>query len=185
MRGYTPDEIKAVPVDQALTPEAASELIDLIHRRVKAFQTGKTPSDKFYTDEVEQPCKDGSTVWTEVITNYYINPENNKVEIRGVTRDITDRKQAENETKRLQAQLLQSHKMESIGTLAGGIAVDCRVLIPKKYHDIVAVFDDLEPGSKNHRVPCRQQSTALSYPLASESPLACLRFTQISLSDRN
>ena len=68
---------------------------------------------------------------------------------------------------------------------AAPYAVDCRVLIPKKYHDIVAVFDDLEPGSKNHRVPCRQQSTALSYPLASESPLACLRFTQISLSDRN
>ncbi len=38
--------------------------------------------------------------------------------------DITDRKRAEEERASLQAQLLQSQKMESLGTLAGGIAHD-------------------------------------------------------------
>ena len=48
--------------------------------------------DKFYTSEVEQPCKDGSTVWTEVITRYVLNEKTGAIDIHGVTRDISDRR---------------------------------------------------------------------------------------------
>ena len=39
-----------------------------------------------------------------------------------IIHDITDRIRAENEKKRLESQLRRAHKMEAIGTLAGGIA---------------------------------------------------------------
>ena len=44
--------------------------------------------------------------------------------ILGVAHDITDRKRAEEEKEKLQAQLLQVQKMESVGRLAGGVAHD-------------------------------------------------------------
>jgi PAS domain S-box-containing protein len=41
-----------------------------------------------------------------------------------VIRDLTERKQAETEKEKMQQQLLQSQKLEAIGTLAGGVAHD-------------------------------------------------------------
>lgn len=92
LRGYSADEVLAHPVDHALTERAAAGLKALIQERAKAFLSGEAASDHFYTNEVEQPCRDDSTVWTEVVTRYYRNPETGQVEASGVTRDITARR---------------------------------------------------------------------------------------------
>jgi PAS domain S-box-containing protein len=95
LRGYSPEEIIAEPMDAALTPLAAAYVRGVILNDLREFQTGKFNSERFKVDEVEQPCKDGSIIWTEVITCYIHNEKTGKDEILGVTRDITGRRQME------------------------------------------------------------------------------------------
>ena len=96
LRGYTPEEIMAEPLDAALTPESAALVRRLIDEGMKKFTKNETlPNSVFHTEEVEQPRKDGSTVWTEVVTGYWRNPRNGRIEIHGVTRDISERKEVE------------------------------------------------------------------------------------------
>jgi PAS domain S-box-containing protein len=96
LRGYTPEEILAEPMDAALSPQGAVFVRGLMQRDVADFLAGKISPDHFFVNEVDQPCKDGSTVWTEVITSYYKNERNGRVEVLGVTRDITERRRVEN-----------------------------------------------------------------------------------------
>lgn len=57
------------------------------------------------------------------ITGRFFGREGRPVHIAAI-RDITDRKRAEDEREKLQNQLIQSQKMESVGRLAGGVAHD-------------------------------------------------------------
>jgi PAS domain S-box-containing protein len=95
LRGYSPEEIMAEHFKCAFTEDAAEKFVNLTRSRAKAVLSDNDNPGIYFTDEVEQPCKDGSTVWTEVIASYYLNPENGKVEVRGVSRDISDRKRTE------------------------------------------------------------------------------------------
>lgn len=95
LRGYTVEEVMAEPMDAALVPETARFVRESIHDIVRKLHTGEASFDQHYINEVPQPCKDGSIVWTEVITTYFANPETGTIEIRGVTRDITERKKNE------------------------------------------------------------------------------------------
>ncbi len=95
LRGYTAEEMTGQPVDEAIKPEEHSELRQLIQARAKAFADGSVPPDMVYVNEVEQPCKDGSIVKTEVTSSFQLNPLTGHVETLGVTRNITDRKRIE------------------------------------------------------------------------------------------
>ena len=73
-------------------------------------------------------CRDGSEVSVEIQSSLiYRNGE--PVAIQAIGRDITGRKRAEEEKTKLEAQLHEAQKMESIGRLAGGIAHDFNNLL--------------------------------------------------------
>jgi two-component system, cell cycle sensor histidine kinase and response regulator CckA len=126
LRGFTPEEVMAQPLDAALPPDAVAAIRALLHDRLVCYKAGERVDGQrqFFTEELPQPRKDGSLVWTEVVTTFCPNPKTGRLEVHGVSRDITARRAAEEEKRNLQEQLAQAHKLESIGRLAGGIAHD-------------------------------------------------------------
>lgn len=61
-------------------------------------------------------------------------------------RDITERKRAEEEQERLRAQLMQAHKMESIGRLAGGVAHDFNNMLQSILGYTEMALEKVAPG---------------------------------------
>ncbi len=89
LRGFTVEEVMGQTMKEALTPESL--------RQVRpAFESFLTTGRKLQNQwELDQPRKDGSIVHTEVNTVVLRDEEGKPVGILGVSRDITERKHAE------------------------------------------------------------------------------------------
>lgn len=113
--GYSYDEVAKLNVFDLVAKEYHEEVKKKIREKLEGASSTKY--------ELEIVAKDGHHIHIEVSTR--IIYENGKpVGIQGIARDITDRKKAEEERKKLELQLLHAQKLESLGILAGGIAHD-------------------------------------------------------------
>jgi len=92
LRGYTVAEVLGSPIESAVKPGERNTLRSLVRQRSRTFRADPDAPPRFYTEVFEQPCKDGSSVWTEVVTTYGLHPRSGTLEVHGVTRDITERR---------------------------------------------------------------------------------------------
>ncbi len=111
--GYAREELIGQPVsliEPAIPPGATAD---------RARQLREQGWANF---EVRHQSKDGATFDAEVrVTELTMHGKRLAISME---RDITDRKRAESERARLEGELLQAQKMESVGRLAGGVAHD-------------------------------------------------------------
>ncbi|WP_319588964.1 PAS domain S-box protein [uncultured Desulfobulbus sp.] len=118
MLGYTPEEFVGKSWFDILDREDESTE-SVAH--FQAILTNRQPYSQLCRTFVK---KDGGEVVLESSATPIFDPQGTFLGYRGVSRDITERKRAEDEQKKLEAQLLQSQKMEVVGRLAGGVAHD-------------------------------------------------------------
>jgi PAS domain S-box-containing protein len=110
MVGYSLAELLNMTVDDlAVSEDRASPAA-----RARLWAEGGTV-------EVALRGKEGQTIPVELVISP-IEGKGTRKRILGIARDITERKQAEEATLNMEAHLRQSQKLESIGTLASGVA---------------------------------------------------------------
>lgn len=94
VRGYPVEEaMKQTPAD-VLTEESMKTATAMFMEELELEQAGGGDPGRTRTLELEERCKDGSTIWTETTFSFLRDAGGAAFGIIGVTRDISGRKQA-------------------------------------------------------------------------------------------
>jgi two-component system, cell cycle sensor histidine kinase and response regulator CckA len=96
--------------------------------------------------ETELFRKDGSRIWISMNMRAVHDAGGNLVCYEGINQDVTARKQADEDRLRIEAQLLQSQKLETIGRLAAGMAHDFNNLIAPIRGFAEIMMEECTPG---------------------------------------
>ncbi len=117
MLGYHPEEIIGQFWDVFLSPYESDFPKDIF----KQSLVNQKPYNQHCQTLIR---KDGSKVIFESSATPVFDKQGRFRGYRGISRDITERRLAEEEHEKLQNQLLQAQKMDTVGRLAGGVAHD-------------------------------------------------------------
>ncbi len=88
--------------------------------------------------------KDGTKFWAMVVIDRILDEKGALIGFAKVTRDITDRKVAQEKLEEVQNQLLASQRLDAVGQLSGGIAHDFNNLM-------MIVLGNLETAERHSR----------------------------------
>jgi PAS domain S-box-containing protein len=121
IKGYAPEEIVGRHFSSFYTETDRANGKPARALRI-AEETGR------YEEEGWRVRKDGTFFWASVVIDP-IREDGELVGFAKITRDITERREAQLNLERMQQQLAQSQKLDALGQLTGGVAHDFNNLL--------------------------------------------------------
>ena len=116
-KGYVADEILGEHFSRFYQPEDRAAGIP-----EKALRSAATEGR--FEAEGWRVRKDGSRFWANVVIDPIRDPNGELLGFTKITRDLTERKHAQEALEKSREQFFQSQKLEAIGQLTGGVAHD-------------------------------------------------------------
>jgi PAS domain S-box-containing protein len=115
LRGFTVDEAMSQSAAEALTPASLDIAMRVFAEELEIEARETKDLWRTRTIELEETCKDGSTIWTESTFSPLRDQENNFIGFLGITRDISYRKRAEEALRASELFLKESQRIARLG----------------------------------------------------------------------
>lgn len=122
IKGYTAAEIVGHHFSRFYT-----EADRAVGRPARALQIARDTGR--YDEEGLRVRKDGTYFWASVVIDAIRNDKGELIGFAKITRDVTERHNAQETLERMRVQLAESQKMEAMGQLTGGVAHDFNNLL--------------------------------------------------------
>ncbi|MHC2019727.1 hybrid sensor histidine kinase/response regulator [Methylobacterium sp. CM6247] len=140
-KGYTDEEIIGQHFSRFYTEEDQATGLP-----ARALQTAA--SEGRFEAEGWRVRKDGTRFWAHVVIDPIRGEHGELVGFAKITRDITERREAQQALEETRARFIQSQKMEAIGQLTGGVAHDFNNLLAVVLGNLHLARKHLPPDRK-------------------------------------
>jgi PAS domain S-box-containing protein len=123
LRGYTVEEAMTQTLNQTLTPDSLELVSKIFAEQMALESSGTADPARTALMELEEYCKDGSTIWVEIAASFLRDNNFKPTGILTVTRDITERKQAEEALRESEEKfrMLSDQSLLAIGLIQKGL----------------------------------------------------------------
>ncbi|MET4175472.1 PAS domain S-box-containing protein [Bradyrhizobium sp. LA6.1] len=168
IKGYGPEEIIGRHFSNFYTEEDRAASLPRTGLQTAARE-GR------WEHEGQRVRKDGTRFWAHVVIDAIRDDDGKLVGFAKVTRDITERREAEAALQAAQATLIRSQKLEAIGQLTGGVAHDFNNLLQVISGNLQLLSKDI---AGNARAEMRVQSALAGVARGSKLATQLLAFAR-------
>ncbi len=154
IRSISRDELIGMNNREYMTPETTKEVYEAFN---KVYTTGE-PARNLEWETIRQ---DGTIRYVESSASLIKGSGDEPTGFRGVVRDVTERRRAEEALRVSEEKLARSKKMESLGLLAGGVAHDLNNVLSGivSYPELILMDLPQDSKLKNLLRQCRSPDT--------------------------